>query len=124
MKDSKPKTEVSNVNVPAGIAAIVVAAQSRNRDPLDKAYRAARSVFDLPVSRAVGATSSDGPYPQGQLPCEFPIYCDGSVACFPCAADGAPPPVDLEDWAHWRYALAVLGIRPPWTREEFADFDE
>ena len=30
----------------------------------------------------------------------------------------------LEDWAHWRYALAVLGIAPPWTREEFEGFDE
>jgi len=32
--------------------------------------------------------------------------------------------VALEDWAHWRYALAVLGVRPPWTRDESADFDE
>ena len=65
-----------------------------------------------------------GLYPQGQLPCEFLLFCDGSVGCYPCAADGAPPPVALEDWAHWRYALAVLGVRPPWTRDESADFDE
>ena len=111
------------MKVPAGIAAVVIAAQSGDRDPLDEAYRAATPVFDVPVSRAVGAVSPDGLYPQGQLPCEFLLYCDGSVGCYPCAATGAPP-MALEDWTHWRYALAVLGVRPPWTREEFADFDE
>ncbi len=45
-------------------------------------------------------------------------------SCFPCAADGTAAPVALEDWSHWRYALAVLGVTPPWTQEEFEDFDE
>ena len=53
------------MNVPAGIAAMVIAAQSGNRDPLDDAYRAATSVFDVPVSRATAAVSPDGLYPQG-----------------------------------------------------------
>ena len=32
---------MSNVNVPAGIAGMVIAAQSGNHDPLDSAYRVA-----------------------------------------------------------------------------------
>ena len=112
------------MKVPAGIAAVVIAAQSGDHDPLDEAYRAATPVFDVPVSRAVAATSPNGLYPQGPVSCEFLLYCDGSVGCFPCAADGTAPPVALEDWPHWRYALAVLGVRPPWTQEEFEDFDE
>ena len=32
--------------------------------------------------------------------------------------------VALENWAHGHYALIALGITPPWTREELADFDE
>ena len=111
------------MNVPAGIAAVVIAAQSENRDPLDDAYRAATSVFDIPVSRATAAVSPDGLYPQGQVRCEVILYCDGSVGCFPCSAEG-PPPVALKNWAHWHYALIALGITPPWTREECADFDE
>ena len=111
------------MNVPAGIAAVVIAAQSENRDPMDDAYRAATSVFDIPVSRVSAAVSPDGLYPQGQVRCEFLIYPDGSVGCFPCGAEG-PPPVALENWAHWHHALIALGITPPWTREELADFDE
>ena len=30
----------------------------------------------------------------------------------------------LEDWAHWHCGLVALGITPPWTEYEFADFDE
>ena len=56
--------------------------------------------------------------------CEFLHYCNGSVGCFPYAAAGAPPPVALEDWAHWHHALVALGITPPSTKDEFADFDE
>ena len=111
------------MNVLTGIAAVVITAQSGNRDPLDGAYRAATSVFDVPVLRAV-AVSPDGLYPQGQVSCEFLIYCDGSIGCFPCAACDTPPPVALENWAHWHYALVALGITPPWTEEEFAGFDE
>ena len=59
------------MKVPVGIAAVVIAAQSGSRDPLDEAYRAAMSVFDLPVSRAAVAVSPDGLYPQGQVSCEF-----------------------------------------------------
>ncbi len=62
------------MNVPAGIAAIVIAAQSGNRAPLDDAYRAATPVFDVPVSRAVGATRPDGLHPQGQVPYELLLY--------------------------------------------------
>ena len=112
------------MKVPAGIAAVVIAAQSGNRDPLDDAYRAATPVFDVPVLRAVGTFSPDGLYPQEPVPCEFVLYCDGSVGCFPCTVDGTAYPVALEDWAYWHYALAVLGITPPWTRDEFEDFDE
>ena len=112
------------MNVPAGIAAIVIAAEFGHRDPLDDAYRDACGVFDIPVTRAVGAISPEGLYPQGPLFCEFVLYCDGSVGCFPCAEDGSAPPVALEDWAHWRYGLAVLGITPPWTQEEYEDFYE
>ena len=112
------------MKVPAGIAAVVIAAQSGDHDPLDDTYRAATPVFDVPVLRAVGTVSPDGLYPQEPVPCEFVLYCDGSVGCFPCAADGTTAPVALEDWAHWRYALVSLGVRPPWTREEFEDFDE
>ena len=54
--------------------------------------------------------------------CEFLLYCDGSVGCVPRAAKGAPPPVALENWAHWHHALVALGITPPWTQDEFADF--
>ena len=114
------------MNVLAGIAAMVIAAQSGNRDPLDDAYRAATSVFDVPVSRVSAALSPDGLYPQGQVRCEFLLYCDGSVGCFPCAAetDGKQPPMALENWAHWHHALVALGVTPPWTLEEFADFAE
>ena len=112
------------MKVPAGIAAVVIAAQSGDHDPLDDTYRAATPVFDVPVLRAVGTVSPDGLYPQGQRPCEFLLYCDGSVGCFPCFTDGTAAPVALEDWWHWHYALAVLGVRPPWTQEEFEDFDE
>ena len=55
--------------------------------------------------------------------CELILYCDGSVGCFPCSAVG-PPPAALENWAHWHHALIALGITPPWTGEEFADFYE
>ena len=96
------------MNVLPGIAAMVIAAQSGNRDPLDDAYRAATSVFDLPVSRVWPAVSPDGLYPQGQVRCEFRLYCDGSVGCFPCSAEG-PPPVALKNWAHWHYALVAPG---------------
>ena len=113
------------MKVPAGIAAMVIAAQSGNRDPLDDAYRTATSVFDVPVSRVSGAVSPNGLYAEGQVRCEFVLYCDGSVGCFPCAAEAdGTPPAALENWAHWHYALIALGITPPWTREEFADFDE
>ena len=112
------------MNVPAGIAAVVIAAQSGDHDPLDDTYRAATPVFDVPVLRAVGTFSPDGLYPQGPVPCEFLLYCDGSVGCFPCFTDGTAAPVALEDWWHWHYALTVLGITPPWTWEEFEDFDE
>ena len=113
------------MNVPAGIAAMVIAAQSGNLDPLDEAYRAATPVFDLPVSRVSPALSPDGLYRQGQVSCEFLLYCDGSVGCFPCAADtDGKQPMALENWAHWHHALVALGVTPPWTREEFADFDE
>ena len=113
------------MKVPAGIAAVVIAAQSGDHAPLDDTYRAATPVFDVPVLRAADAISPYGLYPQGQLPCEFLLYCDGSVGCFPCTADRtAPPPEALEDWAHWRYALAILGVTPPWTQEEFEGFDE
>ena len=112
------------MKVSAGIAAVVIAAQSGNCDPLDEAYRAATPVFDVPVSRATAAVSPDGLYPEGPVRCEFLLYCDGSVGCVPCAAAGAPPPVALEDWAHWHHALVALGITPPWTDDEFADFDE
>ena len=114
------------MNVPAGIAAMVIAAQSGKLDSLDEAYRAVTPVFDLPVSRVSAALSPDGLYPQGQVRCEFLLYCDGSVGCFPCAAAtaGTPPPVALENWAHWHHALVALGIAPPWTRDEFADFAE
>ncbi|MDE2813118.1 MAG: hypothetical protein OXM01_08845 [Gemmatimonadota bacterium] len=112
------------MNVPAAIAAMVIAAQSGNRDPLDDAYRDATPVFDVPALRAVDAVSPDGLYPQGQLPCEFLLYCDGSVGCFPCPEDETAPPAALTDWAHWHYALTVLEVRPPWTREEFEDLHE
>ena len=112
------------MKVPAGIATVVTAAQSDNRDPLDVAYRAATPVFDLPVARAAAAVSPDGLYPEGPVRCEFLLYCDGSVGCVPCAAAGAPPPLALEDWAHWRHALIALGITPPWTEDECADLDE
>ena len=42
----------------------------------------------------------------------------------PARRGGGRKPVALEDWAHWRCALAVLDVRPPWTRKEFEDFDE
>ena len=105
-----PKLKVSNVKIPAG-------------DPLDDAHRRATPVFDVPVSRAIDATSPDGLYPQRSLPCDFLLFCDGSVGCYPCAETEAQP-VALADWVHWRYALAVLGVTPPWTREEFKDFDQ
>ena len=101
------------MKVPAGIAAVVIAAQSGNHDPLDEAYRAATPVFDVPVSRTMAATSPDGLYAQGQVACEFWLFCDGSVGCFPCVMDGTAP-VALEDWSYWRYALFALdpgGIR-------------
>ena len=110
------------MKVPAGIAAVVIAAQSGDHDPLDDTYRAATPVFDVPVLRAVGTVSPDGLYSQGPVPCEFLLYCDGSIGCIPCATDSTA--VALEDWANWRYALVSLGIRPPWTREEFEDFYE
>ena len=69
----------------------------------------------------MGTFSPDGLYPQEPVPCEFVLYCDGSVGCFPCTVDGTAYPVDLEDWAHRHYAL---GVRPPWTRDEFEDFEE
>ena len=113
------------MNAPTGIAAVVITAQSGNRDPLDDAYRAATSVLDVPVSRVSAAVSPDGLYAEGEVRCEFALYCDGSVGCFPCAGEtSGTPPAALENWAHWHYALVALGITPPWTREEFADFDE
>ena len=112
------------MNVLTGIAAMVIAAQSGNRDPLDDAYRAATSVFDVPVSRASAAVSPDGLYAEGRVRCELILYCDGSVGCFPCPAEETPPAAALENWAHWHYALVALGITPPWTEEEFADFYE
>ena len=112
------------MNVPGGIAALVIDAQSGNRNPLDEAYRDATPVFDLPVSRASAAVSPDGLYAEGQVRCELILYCDGSVGCFPCPAEETPPPVALEGWAHWHYALVALGITPPWTEEEFEDFYE
>lgn len=62
------------MNVPAAVAAMVIAAQSGNHDPLDNAYRDATPVFDVPALRAVGAVSHDGLYPQRQLACEFLLY--------------------------------------------------
>ena len=76
------------------------------------------------VSRAAATVGPDGLYPQGPVRCEFLLYCDGSVGCVPCAGEDAPPPVALANWAHWHHALAALGITPPWTRDEFADFYE
>ena len=109
------------MNIPAGIAAMVIAAQSVDRDPLDDVYRAATPVFDVPVLRVSAALSPDGLYAQGQVSCEFLLYRDG---CFPCPAEETPPAAALENWAHWHYALVALGITPPWTEEEFADFYE
>lgn len=112
------------MNVLTGIAAMVIAAQSGNRDPLDDVYRTATSVFDVPVSRVSGAVSPNGLYAEGHVRCEFVLYCDGSVGCFPCPAEETPPAAALENWAHWHYALVTLGVTPPWTEEEFADFCE
>ena len=100
----------------------MINAQSGDRDPLDDAYRAATPVFAVPVLRVSAALSPDGLYPQGQVSCEFPLYCDG---CFPCVGEtsGTPPPA-LENWAHWHQAPVALRITPPWTREELADFEE
>ena len=112
------------MKVPAGIAAMVIAAQSGNRDPLDAAYRAATPVFDVPVARAAATVSPEGLYPQGPVRCEFLLYCDGSVGCVLYAGEGAPSPVALANWAHWHHALVALGITPPWTRDEFEDFYE
>ena len=110
------------MNIPAGIAAAMINAQSVDRDPLDDVYRAATPVFDVPVLRVSAALSPDGLYPQGQVSCEFLLYRDG---CFPCVGEtsGTPPPAALENWAHWQ-AQGDPGNAPPWTREEFADFEE
>ena len=98
------------MDVPAGIAAVVIAAQSGNHDPLDDAYRDATPIFDIPVLRVADATSPDGLYHQDQLPREFLLYCDGSVGCFPCAVDRTrPPPVALADWAHWQLCAGDPG---------------
>ena len=111
------------MNIPAGIAAAMINAQSVDRDPLDDVYRAATPVFDVPVLRVSAALSPDGLYPQGQVSCEFLLYRDG---CFPCVGEtsGTPPPAALENWAHWHQAPVALGVTAPWTREEFADFEE
>ncbi len=113
------------MKVPAAVAAMVIAAQSGNRDLLDDAYRATTPAFDIPVSRVSAARSPDGLYAEGPVRCEFRLYCDGSVGCFPYAAetDGTPP-VALEDWERWHHALVALSITPPWTQDEFADFNE
>lgn len=71
------------MNVPAGIASVVTAAQSGNCDPLYDAYRAATPVFDVPVLRAIGATSPDGLYPRdsvGRPPVEAGRF-KGRVPC-------------------------------------------
>ena len=86
------------MNVLAAVAAMVVAAQSGKRDPLDDAYRRATPVFDVPALRAVGAVSPDGLYPQGQLPGEFLLYCDGSVGRCPCPERGKTTTPALTDW--------------------------
>ena len=118
-----PEIEVSDVKMPAGIAA-AVAQQSDDRDPLDDVYRGATPVFDVPVSRAIGATSPHGLYRQGQLPCEFLLFCNGSVGCYPRAAAGGATGglgrLGRTGAARW----PSLDVRPPWTRKEFEDFDE
>lgn len=54
------------MNVPAAVAAAVITARPGNRDPLEDAYRAAMSVFDVPVLRVSAAVSPDGMYQQGR----------------------------------------------------------
>ena len=61
---------------------------------------------------------------QGQLPGEFLLYRDGSVGRCPCPEHGKKTTPALTDWARWHCALTVLGVRPPWTTQEFEDFDE
>ena len=102
----------------------MIAAQSGNRDPLDDAYRAATPVFDVPVLRAIGAFSPDGLYPQGRYPASSCSTATAASAASRALRTVRRIPVALEDWAHWHYALVSLGITPPWTREEFEDFDE
>ena len=93
------------MNVPAAVAAIEIAAQSGNLDPLDEAYRDATTVFDLPVSRVSPALSPDGLYPQGQVRCEFRLYCDGSVGCFPALGKRT-------ERRRWRRKTGRTGITP------------
>ena len=83
------------MNVLTGIAAMVIAAQSGNRDPLDDAYRAATSVFDVPVSRAPAAVIPNELYPRGRVSCEFRLYAGME------AETGEEDPTRLVDHPDW-----------------------
>ena len=62
------------MNVPTGIAAVVISVRSRHRDPLDDAYRAATLVLGVTVSRPPAAVIPNGLYLQGRVSCEFRLY--------------------------------------------------
>ena len=111
------------MNVPTAIAAAVARANGDHAPACHQARIFPRT-FDIPVLRATGELTPDGLYDAGPRPCEFVLYCDGSVACFPCGAEGTTSPAALESPEHWGFALAALDIAAPRSREEMEDFIE
>ena len=83
------------MNVPTGIAAVVISVRSRNRHPLDDAYRDATLVLGVTMSRAVDAVSPDGLYTDGQVSCEFLLYAGMK------AETGEENPTRLVDHPDW-----------------------
>ena len=110
--------------VPTTVAAVIIARVSGGHVAVEYEDLLTEQALDLPVTLAHDTTSPDGLYPEGPVPCDLLLYCDGSIGCYPDPAATGLPPTAVEQTAQWEQALLAFDISPPRSAEQQEDFEE
>ena len=110
--------------VPNIVAAIIIARKSGHHVAEEYEELLTQQALDVAVTVAPDNISPDGLYPEGPVPCELLLYCDGSVACYPDSTATTLRPAVVEQRAQWERALKALDIDAPQSAEDHEDFEE